>query len=150
MQPMNASPLPFPTRVIVVPLIQNDRGQYLICRKPDRLGVFPGQWGLVGGGIEPGETMEQALRREIQEEVGLEVGEIKPLIFSDGKYPKYFADGSQQEIYMIFLVFSCLAASQVVQLNEEFEEFAWVDPPDLGKYDLNLRTVETFKYFGLM
>ena len=139
-----------PTRVIVVPLFQNEQGQYLICRKPASLGDFPGQWGLVGGGNEPGETMEQALRREIREEVGLEVTEIKPLIFADGKYPKHFADGSRQEIYMIFLVFACRAANQVVRLNEEFEEYAWVDPADLAKYDLNPRTAETFHYFGLM
>ena len=48
-------------RVIVCPVIQNN-GEYLLCKMaPDR-GVFPGQWALPGGGIEPGETMETALR----------------------------------------------------------------------------------------
>ena len=51
---------------------------------------------------------------------------------------------------MIFLVFACRATSQVVRLNEEFEDFAWVDPVELGKYDLNPRTIETFRYCGLM
>jgi len=63
-------------RVGVVGVIQNAADQYLICRKPKNRGVFPGQWALPGGGIEPGERMEAALRREIKEEVGIEVFDI--------------------------------------------------------------------------
>ncbi|MGH9906048.1 MAG: NUDIX domain-containing protein [Pyrinomonadaceae bacterium] len=44
-------------RVVVVPLIQNGLGEYLICRMPKDRGVFPSQWGLPGGGIEDGERM---------------------------------------------------------------------------------------------
>ncbi len=56
-------------RTIVCPLIQNE-GHYLLCKMaPDR-GVFPGQWALSGGGVEPGERIEEALRREIREELG--------------------------------------------------------------------------------
>jgi len=56
-------------RTIVCPLIEN-QGEYLLCKMADNRGVFPGQWALSGGGMEPGETMEQALRREIAEELG--------------------------------------------------------------------------------
>jgi len=138
------------TRVIVVPLIQNDRDQYLICKKPKALGVFPGQWGLPGGGIEANETMDAALRREIREEVGLEVFDIEPLFFTDGLYPKYYADGSQRPIYMIFLIFSCRAAISEVKLNPEFEENAWVDRLALRNYDLNSATLETFQQVGAL
>lgn len=55
-------------RTIVCPIIEND-GAYLLCKMADDRGVFPGQWALSGGGMEPGETMEQALRREIREEL---------------------------------------------------------------------------------
>jgi nucleoside triphosphatase len=57
-------------RTIVCPIIQND-GADLLCKMADDRGVFPGQWALSGGGMEPGETMEQALRREIREELDL-------------------------------------------------------------------------------
>lgn len=56
-------------RTIVCPLIQNE-GHYLLCKMAADRGVFPGQWALSGGGVEPGERIEEALRREIREELG--------------------------------------------------------------------------------
>jgi nucleoside triphosphatase len=137
-------------RVIAVGIVQNEKGQCLICKKPVALGVFPGQWGLPGGGIEDGETIEISLRRELREEVGLEVQDIQPLFFTDGLYRKYFPDGSQQEIYMIFLVFSCKAIGEEVKLNPEFIQYAWVDPATLPDYDLNSATIKTFQQVGLI
>ena len=56
-------------RTIVCPLIENE-GHYLLCKMAADRGVFPGQWALSGGGVEPGERIEEALRREIREELG--------------------------------------------------------------------------------
>ncbi len=68
---------PIFSRLIAVGLIWNQRGELLFCRmKPDR-GVFPGQWGFPGGGIEPGEQMTDALQRELREEIGIEVDRIR-------------------------------------------------------------------------
>lgn len=56
-------------RTIVCPLIENE-GHYLLCKMAADRGVFPGQWALSGGGVEPWERIEEALRREIREELG--------------------------------------------------------------------------------
>ena len=137
-------------RLIVVGVVKNARDEILICKMPADRGVFPGQWGLPGGGIEAGETAENALRRELHEEVGLEVSEIEALFFTDGNYTKTFPDGARQEIYMVFLLYSCRAASSPVQLNPEFEEYRWVKAQELNHYDLNLETRKTFLRMGLM
>jgi len=131
-------------RVIVVGLIHNACGEWLLCKMPADSGVFPGQWGLPGGGIETGEQAETALRRELREEVSLEVSEIEPLFFTDGLYTKRFPGGALRPIYMIFLVYKCCAASDAVTLNPEFERYAWVAPDSLRNYDLNVETVKVF------
>ena len=136
-------------RLIVVGVVKNARDEILICKMPADRGVFPGQWGLPGGGIEAGETAENALRRELLEEVGLEVSETQALFFTDGSYTKTFLDGARQEIYMVFLLYACRAASSPVQLNPEFEEYRWVKAQELQNYDLNLKTRKTFLRMGL-
>lgn len=138
-------------RTIVCPLIQN-AGSYLLCQMADDRGVFPGQWALSGGGVEPGERIEEALRREIREELGtaLVLTDIKPWTFSDDIRTKTYPDGSQEEIYMIYLIFDCTAANREVHINEEFKAFAWVKPEDLPKYDLNVATVKTLALKGLL
>jgi len=131
-------------RVIVVGIIQNEQGEILLCKMPSIRGVFPGQWGLPGGGIEDGETPEGALRRELHEEVGLEVRDVQPLFFTYGSYYKTFPDGSRREMDMLFLLFSCREASGEVHLNAEFETYAWVKISSLRDYDLNVETRKSF------
>ncbi|EGT5654638.1 MULTISPECIES: nucleoside triphosphatase NudI [Citrobacter] len=138
-------------RTIVCPLIQND-GCYLLCKMADDRGVFPGQWALSGGGVEPGERIEEALRREVREELGeqLVLSDITPWTFSDDVRTKTYADGSQEEIYMIYLIFDCVAANREVKINEEFQAFAWVKAEEIGSYDLNIATRKTLTLKGLL
>ncbi|WP_373963485.1 nucleoside triphosphatase NudI [Kosakonia sacchari] len=138
-------------RTIVCPLIQND-GAYLLCKMADNRGVFPGQWALSGGGVEPGERIEEELRREIREELGdkLELREITPWTFRDDIRVKTYADGIKEQIYMIYLIFDCISANRDVSINNEFQDYAWVKPADLYRYDLNDATRTTLKMKGLL
>ena len=118
----------------------------------DDRGVFPGQWALSGGGVESGERIEEALRREIREELGeqLLLTEITPWTFSDDIRTKTYADGRKEEIYMIYLNFDCVSANREVKINEEFQDYAWVKPEDLVHYDLNVATRKTLRLKGLL
>lgn len=75
--PMTESKAPIPHKHIGVAVIWNDQGQVLIDRrKPE--GLLGGLWEFPGGKIETRETVEACIRREIQEELGIDiaVGEL--------------------------------------------------------------------------
>ena len=135
-------------RTIAVGLVFNQKGQLLICKMHPERGVFPGQWGFPGGGVEAGERMREALQRELLEEIGIEVTDIQPAFFKDAQYEKAFADGSRREMYMVFLIFRCRAASEDLVLNDEFIEYRWVTQQDLAEMELNCETRDTLERLG--
>ena len=96
--------------------------------------------------------MEDALRREIREELGdaLEIVEVKPWAFRDDIRIKQYADGTREEIYMIYLIFDCLSANRTITFNEEFQEIAWVSPDMIKEMGLNDATKITFTQKGLL
>jgi nucleoside triphosphatase len=136
-------------RVVVVPVLQRADAAVLLCRMPAHRGAYPGEWGLPGGGIEPGETIEAALRRETREELGLELATFAPAFWSERVRDKRYPDGRSETLHMVFLVFRCTAAPGEVALNEELDEAAWVPPGDLHRYALNEATRETLTRLGL-
>ena len=60
------------TEVAVGVLLQPD-GAFLLTSRPEGT-VYAGYWEFPGGKLEAGETVEQALRRELQEELGITIG----------------------------------------------------------------------------
>jgi nucleoside triphosphatase len=135
-------------RIIVVALVWNEAGELLFCRMDPNRGVFPGEWGFPGGGIMPGERMEDALRREVREELGIEITNIKPAFFKDATYPKLLPNGETQLTYMIFLVFHCQAVGGDIRLNEEFTEYRWLREEEAHRLRLNKETIDTLERIG--
>lgn len=76
---------PIPHKIIGVAVIWNDQKQILIDRRRSE-GVLGGLWEFPGGKIEPGETIEECIKREIQEELGIAIEVGEHLITIDHAY----------------------------------------------------------------
>ena len=71
--------------VAVGVLIRPD-GQFLLTSRPAGK-VYEGYWEFPGGKLEAGESVEQALRRELQEEIGITIGAVEPWKIEMVDYP---------------------------------------------------------------
>lgn len=85
----------------------------LLLKRSDREDIGIGTWENAGGAVEPGESLEEALRREIREEAGLlvSVGELAYVSYVDS---------------MIILVYYCMPESETIALSDEHCEARWV------------------------
>jgi 8-oxo-dGTP diphosphatase len=59
-------------------ILYTDDGKVLLQQRDNKPSIkYPGYWVIFGGGVEENETPEQAIRREMVEELGLKLGEIR-------------------------------------------------------------------------
>jgi 8-oxo-dGTP diphosphatase len=87
---------------------------------------YGGKWEFPGGKIEKGETPEECLRREIEEELGAVLEGVEPYLEWNYRFP----DGN---------VYHLVAFRGTISSNFESKhhsELQWVAPEDLEKYDI--------------
>ena len=119
---------PIPT---VGALIRDDSGRMLLVKTAK----WSGLWGIPGGKIEWGEDSETALRRELLEETGLVVDEIRFVLVQDAVHPPEFYKDS----HFILLNYVCRALpGQTVRLNSEAQDYRWLTRGEA--FDLPLNT----------
>ena len=74
-------------RVIVVAIIVSQDRKILMGKKdPKKGGVFTDSWHFPGGGLDQGETLDLALKREVMEETGIDISPYNPVGFADKNY----------------------------------------------------------------
>jgi A/G-specific adenine glycosylase len=86
--PMSESRAPLPHKVIGVAVILNEQGEILIDRRKQE-GLLGGLWEFPGGKVEPEETIEACIQREIREELGIEIEVGDRLIVVDHAYTHF-------------------------------------------------------------
>jgi colanic acid biosynthesis protein WcaH len=65
-------------------IVQNSKGEYLLVKRTNE--PLKGQWWVIGGRVPKEETMEQAARRKIKQETGLDIGLLKPIGYYEDKF----------------------------------------------------------------
>jgi 8-oxo-dGTP diphosphatase len=98
-------------------IITDKRGRVLLLKHRFRPGTG---WGMPGGFLAEGEQPEEALRRELREEVGLEVEKLELFTTRAFKVPR-----------QVEIVFTARAIGDTNELNFEIQKAAWFFPNEL-------------------
>jgi 8-oxo-dGTP pyrophosphatase MutT (NUDIX family) len=119
-------------------------GAIIVCSSTNRYlfllrssGKFPGTWGLAGGKIEPGETIEQGLLREIKEELGGEIQGAKILPIEK------YTSNNNKFVYHTFLI--KVEEEFIPSLNHEHIGYCWV-PIEHSPSPLHPGVLRTLKF----
>jgi len=110
----------------VVTNIVRSKGRILLLRRSDKVGSYRGQWAGVSGFIEPHEGDEDAARRELLEEIGLD----KPR-FTRRLDTMMFRDGETVWCVHPFLVD---VKDITVRTDWEHQGYEWVTPQEISRY----------------
>src|SRR2546423_5642923 len=112
--------------VAAVALIDAD-GRVLLAQRPEGKHLA-GLWEFPGGKVQPGETPEAALIRELEEELGINVVAscLAPFTFASHAYP---------EFHLLMPLYVCRKWSGIVTPREG-QRLAWVRPTRLTEYPM--------------
>src|SRR6266852_2817786 len=112
--------------VAAVALIDVD-GRVLLAQRPAGKHLA-GLWEFPGGKVQPGETPEAALTRELGEELGIDVEAscLAPFTFASHAYPDF---------HLLMPLYVCRKWSGIVDAREG-QRLAWVRPARLGDYPM--------------
>ncbi len=99
----------------------------LIFNQEDKLFLmrshkWKGKYTIPGGHVELGETLEDALRREVKEETNLDIHDAEFVCFQEFIYDSQFWEPR----HFIFFDYACKTESTDVRLNDEAEDYLWV------------------------
>jgi 8-oxo-dGTP diphosphatase len=111
----------------------NEKNEILLARRSKNEDMEPGKWGLPGGGVEEGETLEQAIRREYKEETNCEIIELN---FFKSRYLN-----STLAVYFYGKI------NGEIKLNEENEEHGWFSEEEIKGLDLAFKQKEVLEEF---
>ncbi len=134
----------FPSQVYPEPtvgaLIVNKEGRILLTKSHKWFDKYT----LPGGHIEVGETMRQAVIREVKEEVGLDVEVAEMLLMQEA----IFAGEFWKRKHFIFFDFLCKSRDQQVKLDgRELQEYVWEYPGEAFRLELDSFTRKTLEKY---
>jgi 8-oxo-dGTP diphosphatase len=116
-----------PTLLVAAAALVDADGRVLICQRPEGK-AMAGLWEFPGGKVEPGETLEACLIRELDEELGITVTTscLAPFVFASHAY----------ESFHLLMPLFLIRRWEGVVVNREHKAMVWVKPNQMGEYPM--------------
>lgn len=129
--------------IIVTAAIIKKDNLYLLAKRPNDGRHNQDRWEFPGGKIEYGEEPRTCLKREIKEELGIDI-EVKN-IFDYSSF--IYKDQNNEDKHILILAFECVALTKNIKLHD-IEDFIWATPNEFDKLDIteaDLKLIEKLK-----
>ena len=124
-QAMENAALPYDLTVRAI--IEDEAGRLLLVRRSPQSIHFAGEWEFPGGKLDPGENVDAAIRREVREETGLEIGLDRVAGVTEFQMPR---------VRVVVLCFYAHRTGGDVRLSSEHDRFVWASPDAMEQLPL--------------
>lgn len=115
-------------------IVLNSQNKFLVLLRSNKTDAS-GKWSLPGGALEDSEDAYVSIQREINEETGLQVSDIKPY------YLRSYSTNENDNVLIIGYI--CTANSENVSVNWEHDSYRWVSKLEA----LQLELTDDGRYF---
>ncbi|MBN2015496.1 NUDIX hydrolase [Candidatus Dojkabacteria bacterium] len=112
-----------PIHIVTVIVVLKHRNKYLLVQRDHNEDIFPGKWQNLGGKVEVGERIEEALRREVKEEIGISIDKMLQPIFIQSY--SWDNDGDTVKRLGVIFMFKLKKRPRRIKLSKELAQFGW-------------------------
>lgn len=145
--------------IVAAIIISKDKKIFQGMKHPDKGGVYADCWHIPGGGIEKGESKDQALIREVREETGIDISPYGIILvdeLGEGESSKILKETGEKvlckmKFYVYKVEIKDTVASEIkVSLDDDLEKYIWTDISDLKNVKLTPPSFDLFKKLGYL
>ena len=105
-------------------IIEDEAGRVLLVKHvAARRGFWQGKWICPGGELEPGETIEAGIKREVEEETQLKIDLVTPL----PPFDRIVKAGDKVSLHVIYINYLAKMTGGELKVGSDIGEAIWVD-----------------------
>ncbi len=107
-------------------------GKILIVKRSAKMRIYPGRWNGIGGFLDDNKNLEEKVREELFEEIGIKENEIKSIKLGD------IFDADDPTLGKTWIVHPVIAEveTEKIVLDWEAEEYKWINPGEVENFDV--------------
>ncbi len=114
-------------------LILNEKNQVLIFKQREYDGGSPPHWDLAGGRIKEGDSVEQTLKKEVEEELGVDGNNLEIIRPFDCSISNIKIPVGDEKFGLVLAVYLCKLKINQIQLSDEHTEYKWASVDEAKK-----------------